>query len=64
MNIKSYRISFWKKYTGNYAWDWIIFLSIKNQKLTGESNGLMLEFGIEMLRYSCKQLQKGGNWLK
>ena len=56
MNIKSYRISFWKKYTGNYAWDWF--------KLTGESNGLMLEFGIEMLRYSCKQFQKGGNWLK
>ena len=26
--------------------------------LTGESDGLRLEFGIEMLRYSCKQLQK------
>ena len=36
----------------------------QNQKLTGESDGLKLEFGIEMLRYSCKQLQKGGYWLK
>ena len=37
----------------------LICISVnQNQKLTGESDGLRLEFGIEMLRYSCKQLQK------